>query len=120
MHYQASPHEEIKVVRCTSGAIYDVVIDLRLKSPTFKQWISVELTAENCRMLYIPKEFAHGFQTLEDNTEVFYQISEFYYPECARGIKWNDSTFGIDWPLEISIISEKDLSYPLFKSDRKY
>lgn len=111
MHYQIAPHAEAKVVRCTRGAIYDVIIDLRPDSPTFKQWLAVELTADNRRMLYIPEEFAHGFQTLEDDTEVFYQMSEFYHPECARGVRWDDEAFGIEWQGEISIISENDRSY---------
>jgi len=114
MHYQIAPHEEAKLVRCTRGSIYDVIIDLRHHSATFKQWLAVELTATNFRMLYIPKGFAHGFQTLEDNTEVFYQMSEFYYPEYARGIRWDDRAFGIKWPLMKPIMSEKDKSYPLF------
>lgn len=112
MHYQIAPHEEAKLVRCTMGAIYDVIIDLRPNSPTFKQWIAVELTAQNHQMLYIPEKFAHGFQTLVDNTEVFYQMSEFYHPECARGVRWDDPAFGIQWPLdEVLILSEQDRNY---------
>ena len=111
MHYQADPHAEAKVVRCTMGAIYDVIVDLRLDSPTFKQWIAVELTKENRRMFYIPKGFAHGFQTLEDNAEVFYQMSEFYHPECARGIRWDDPAFNIEWPAGERIVSSRDQSY---------
>lgn len=114
MHYQVEPFEEAKVVRCTRGALYDVIIDLRPDSATFKQWLGVELTAENRRMLYIPEGIAHGFLTLEPQTEVFYQMSEFYYPESARGVRWNDPTFGIHWPQEILIISEKDRQYPNF------
>jgi dTDP-4-dehydrorhamnose 3,5-epimerase len=114
MHYQIEPHAETKIVRCTQGTIYDVIIDLRQDSPTFTQWLGVELSAENRRMLYIPEGFAHGFQTLEDNTEIFYQISEFYAPECARGIRWNDPTFAIEWPDGEPIISERDRSYPDF------
>lgn len=112
MHYQIAPYQEAKLVRCTRGAIYDVIIDLRPESPTFKQWIAVELTAENRRMLYVPEGFAHGFQTLEDNTEVFYQMSEFYHPECARGVRWDDPAFGIEWPIITPILSERDRSYP--------
>ncbi len=112
MHYQVAPHEEVKLVRCTKGAIYDVMIDLRPQSSTFKQWIAVELTAENHKMLYIPEGFAHGFQSLADNTEVFYQMSAFYHPECARGIRWDDPAFKIEWPQNERIISEKDLQYP--------
>lgn len=114
MHYQAAFYAEAKVVRCTMGAIYDVIIDLRSDSPTFKQWISVELTAENRRALYVPEDFAHGFQSLVDNTEVFYQMSEFYHPECARGVRWNDPVFGIDWPTESHIISRQDREYTDF------
>ena len=111
MHYQSAPYAEAKVVRCTMGAMYDVIIDLRPEAPTFKQWISVELTAENRRALYVPEDFAHGFQTLMDNTEVFYQMSEFFHPECARGVRWDDPAFGIRWIYEIPVISDKDGSY---------
>lgn len=114
MHYQAAPHEEAKLVRCTSGAIYDVIVDLRPDSPTFKKWLSFELTAENRRMVYIPEGVAHGFITLQDNTEVFYQMSEFYAPEHARGVRWNDPVFGIQWPIEVRIISERDRVYADF------
>jgi dTDP-4-dehydrorhamnose 3,5-epimerase len=114
MHYQIAPHQEAKLVRCTSGSIYDVIIDLRQDSPTFSQWLAVELTARTHRMLYVPENFAHGFQTLEDSTEVFYQISEFYAPEYARGIRWNDPAFRIHWPLEERIISARDGAYPDF------
>jgi dTDP-4-dehydrorhamnose 3,5-epimerase len=117
MHYQTAPFEEAKVVRCTSGAIYDVIIDLRPWSPTYKQWLAVELSADNRKMLYIPEGFAHGFQTVADNTEVFYQMSEFYHPECARGIRWDDPVFGIRWPeTEERIISPKDQNYPGYLS----
>jgi len=116
MHYQIAPYEEAKLVRCTRGALYDVAIDLRPESPTFKQWIAVELTAENRRMLYVPEGFAHGFQTLEDNTEVFYQMSEFYHPECTRGGRWDDPAFGIEWPpVEQRLISPRDQEYPNFE-----
>ncbi len=114
MHYQAAPYEEAKLVRCTMGAIYNVIIDLRAGSPTFKQWLAVELTAENRRLLYVPEGFVHGFQTLEDNTEVFYQMSEFYHPECARGMKWDDPAFGIEWPIPNLILSDRDRSFPTF------
>jgi dTDP-4-dehydrorhamnose 3,5-epimerase len=115
MHYQVAPHEEAKLVRCTKGGIYDVIIDLRPDSSTFKRWIAVELTADNYKMLYIPEGFGHGFQTLEDNTEVFYQMSAFYHPECARGIRWDDLAFKIEWPKNYRIIfSEKDLQYLSF------
>jgi dTDP-4-dehydrorhamnose 3,5-epimerase len=98
MHYQLAPHAEAKLVRCTMGAMYDVALDLRRDSATFKEWVAVELTAENRRMLYIPEGVAHGFQTLTDNTEVLYQMSEFYDPQSARGVLWNDPVFGIEWP----------------------
>ncbi len=114
MHYQTVPNEEVKLVRCTSGAIYDVIIDLRHDSETFKQWISVELTSENRKMIYIPEGFAHGFLTLEDNTEVFYQMSVYYSPESARGVRWNDSAFSIRWPIDVKVISDKDNKYPDF------
>lgn len=114
MHYQEVPREEARLVRCTMGAIYDVIVDLRPNSQTFKQWFSVELTVKNRKMFYIPEGFAHGFLTLEHNTEVFYQMSEFYAPECARGVRWNDPAFGVSWPLDIAVISEKDIQYPDF------
>jgi len=117
MHYQAAPCAEEKLVRCTMGAIYDVIIDIRPESPTFKQYLSIVLTAQNRRMLYVPKGFAHGFQTLEDNTEVFYQMSEFYAPEYTRGIRWNDATFGIQWPDDKRIVLERDQTYPDFSMD---
>lgn len=112
MHYQAAPHQETKLVRCTSGALYDVIIDLRKDSSTYRQWIGVELTADNYRMLYVPRDFAHGFMTLKDNTEVTYEVSEFYTPAAERGIRWNDPLFGITWPEEIREISDKDANWP--------
>lgn len=115
MHYQAPPHEEVKIVRCTMGAIYDVIIDLRPGSPTRRKRAALELTAENHIMLYVPKGFAHGFQTLEDNTEVFYQMSEYYHPESARGVRWDDPVFGIRWPQANPILSDRDRSHPLCK-----
>lgn len=114
MHYQVAPHEEAKLVRCTMGAIYDVIINLRPDLPTFKQWVAVELTANNRRMLYVPEGFAHGFQTLVDHTEVSYQMTEFYHPESARGVRWDDPAFAIEWPLADPILSEKDRTYPDF------
>lgn len=114
MHFQSEPHTEAKVVRCTMGAIYDVLVDLRPGSATFTQWAAFELNAKNRKMLYIPKGIAHGFQTLIDNTEVLYLISEFYYPESACGVRWDDPAFKIAWPLQVSAISEKDLSFPLW------
>lgn len=114
MHYQAAPHAEAKVVRCTRGSIYDVVVDLRTDSPTFKDWIALVLTAEKRNMAYVPEGCAHGFLTLEDNTEVFYQMSEFYYPETARGFRWDDPAFRILWPGKVQVISERDQSFPNF------
>jgi dTDP-4-dehydrorhamnose 3,5-epimerase len=112
MHYQAAPHEETKLVRCTMGRIYDVIVDIRPDSSTYLQWVGVELSAENRRMLYIPEVFAHGFQTLDDDSEVFYHMSEFYHPECAHGIRWDDPAVGIKWPaVDNRIISSKDQSY---------
>ena len=99
-------------MRCTSGAIYDVVIDLRPDSPTFRRWTGVELTETNYKMLYVPEKFAHGFQTLEDNTEVTYQVSQFYTPGSESGIRWDDPAFGIKWPLEARVMSDKDKSWP--------
>ncbi|MEM2614440.1 MAG: dTDP-4-dehydrorhamnose 3,5-epimerase [Nitrososphaerota archaeon] len=130
MHFQAPPYEEAKLVRCIKGAIYDVIIDLRRESPTFKKWIAVLLRSYESSlnmadlplclkppagsMLYIPKGFAHGFQTLEDDTEIFYFMSEFYHPEYASGVRWNDPAFGIKWPISEIIISDKDKSYTNF------
>jgi len=114
MHYQAVPYEEVKLIRCTMGAIYDVIIDLRSESPTFKQHIAVVLTARNRKMVYVPEGFAHGFLTLRDNTEVFYQMSEFYVAECARGVRWNDPVFGIQWPTDVRVISDRDRNHPDF------
>jgi dTDP-4-dehydrorhamnose 3,5-epimerase len=116
MHYQAAPFAEAKLVRCTSGSIYDVIIDLRPASATFKQYLAVELSAENRRMLYIPEDFAHGFQTLQDDTEIFYQMAQRYSPEHARGVRWNDPAFGIEWPEGERIIIERDRNYPDFVS----
>jgi len=118
MHYQIKPYEEAKLVRCTMGAIFDVIIDIRLESDTFLQWFSVELNAENRNMLYIPKGFAHGFQTIVDNSEVFYQMSEFYAPDYARGIRWNDPLFRINWPENITSISTKDKNYKDFEPNK--
>ena len=114
MHFQTAPYEEAKLVRCTGGAIYDAIIDLRRESPTFKQYFAVMLSAENGKMLYVPEGFAHGFQTLEDNTEIFYQMSQFYAPGHAAGVRWNDPAFGIRWPEGKRIILDRDQSYPDF------
>lgn len=112
MHYQAAPHQEVKLVRCTMGAIYDVIVDLRPQSPTYTQHLGVVLSAENRTMLYVPEGFAHGFQTLEENSEVYYQMSEFYAPDSARGVRWNDPAFGIAWPADERTIIARDQSYP--------
>lgn len=115
MHYQIKPYEETKLVRCTRGSMYDVIVDMRQDSASFGQHIGVVLSADNRRMLYVPKGFAHGFLTLEDNTEVFYQMSEFYAPESAKGFRWNDPFFKIDWPADWQIISERDRHLPDFR-----
>jgi dTDP-4-dehydrorhamnose 3,5-epimerase len=114
MHYQIAPFEEAKLVRCTRGALCDVLVDLRPDSPTFKRHVSEILTAENRRMLFVPDGFAHGFLTLEDATEVFYQMSAYHAPERGRGFRWNDPAFGIPWPAEVEVISERDMAYPDF------
>jgi dTDP-4-dehydrorhamnose 3,5-epimerase len=114
MHYQRAPYAETKLVRCVQGAIYDVIIDLRPESATYKRWIGVELTAQNRRALYIPEGFAHGFQTLTDNSDVTYQVSEFYTPGAEGGIRYTDPAFEIKWPLEVTVISEKDKQWPDF------
>ena len=113
MHFQNKPHQEAKLVRCTQGAIYDVAIDLRSDSPTRYQWVGAELTSDNHRMLYIPEGFAHGYQTLADSTEIFYQMSEFYHPESTGGVRWNDPAFDLTWPLAVTVIAERDATYPL-------
>jgi dTDP-4-dehydrorhamnose 3,5-epimerase len=111
MHWQAAPHEEAKVIRCTSGAVWDVVIDIRPGSPTFMRHIAVELSATAGTMLYVPEGLAHGFLTLQDNTDVFYMMSESYAPESARGARWNDPAFGIEWPAPVAVISERDAQH---------
>jgi len=108
MHYQVPPFEEAKIVSCTQGSIYDVIVDLRRGSQTYRQWYAEKLCADSYRALYIPKGCAHGFQTLEDNCIVYYQMGEYYHPECARGMQWNDPSIGIVWPVPAMIISEKD------------
>jgi dTDP-4-dehydrorhamnose 3,5-epimerase len=112
MHYQAPPYAEAKVVRCTAGAIYDVILDLRDQSPTFKQWYATTLSADSHHMVYIPEGCAHGFLTLADNTELFYQMSEVYHPESSCGVRWNDPAFQIVWPDKVAVISERDNTYP--------
>lgn len=115
MHYQIVPHQESKVIKCVNGAIYDVIIDLRPDSPTFKKWFGVELSAENHKMLFVPEGFAHGFLTLKDNTEVIYQVSAFYNFESERVIRYNDPSFNIKWPIEVTVLSEKDKTNPDYK-----
>jgi dTDP-4-dehydrorhamnose 3,5-epimerase len=114
MHYQAAPLAEAKLVRCTAGALYDVIIDLRPDSRTYKQHVGEVLSAANYKMMYVPEGFAHGFQTLEDNTEIFYQMSEFYSPEQARGVRYNDPAFGIKWMIGNPVIVDRDRNYPDF------
>ena len=114
MHYQRSPYEEIKLVRVTQGRIYDVILDLRCDSPSYLRWYAVELSADSHRTLYIPKGVAHGFQALEDRSEVFYQMASAYVPDHSCGVRWNDPVFAIDWPLADPILSERDASHPLF------
>lgn len=113
MHFQRHPHAEVKLVRCTRGALYDVIVDLRPESPTHTRWIGVELNAENRRMLYVPEGFAHGYQALVPDTEAFYQVSEYYTPEAEGGVRWDDPAFGIIWPdAEQRIVSTKDQAWP--------
>jgi len=114
MHWQAAPFAEAKLVRCTQGSICDVALDLRTGSPTFKDWTAVTLSALNRRMLYIPEGCAHGFLTLQNDTEVFYQISELYNPQSGRGVRWNDPAFGIQLPESVTVISKRDSSYTDF------
>jgi dTDP-4-dehydrorhamnose 3,5-epimerase len=113
MHYQAAPGEEHKLVRCTAGAVFDVVVDIRASSPTYRRWFAAELTADNRRSLLIPPGFAHGFVSLSDHTEVYYMISEAHSPELSRGFRWNDPAFAIEWPMVPAVISARDASYPL-------
>ena len=113
MHFQVAPYQEAKLVRCVTGSIFDVIIDLREGSPTFHKWVAVELSARNRLMLYVPEGLSHGYQTLQDNSEVAYQISESYHPEAARGVRWDDPAFGIDWPVPVTVISERDRNHPL-------
>ena len=114
MHYQQQAHAEVKLVRCTRGAVYDVIVDLRVDSPSYLKWTGVELTEENHRMLYVPEGFAHGYVTLQDDSELFYQVSQFYAPGAEGGVRWDDPAVGIDWPETGELlISEKDRSWPL-------
>lgn len=118
MHYQYHPYQETKFVRCTRGAIYDVIIDLRKDSPTYKQWLGVELNADNRTALFVPKDFAHGFITLQDETDVFYLVSQSYQPGSEGGIRWNDPQFSIQWPLQPTCLSAKDADWPDYKEQQ--
>jgi len=115
IHYQEAPYREAKLVRCTQGSIYDVVVDLRRESPTFKSWIALTLSAQNRHMIYVPEGCGHGFLTLEDETEVFYQISEAFKAEASRGVRWDDPAFQVNWPAGVTVISERDRTYPDFQ-----
>jgi len=115
LHYQVAPDAESKLIRCVRGAIYDIIVDLRPDSPTYKQWLGVELTAENRKALYVPEGFGHAYLSLVDDTEVFYQVSAFYAPQSERGARWNDPAFGITLPLEVQVITEKDQNWPDFE-----
>ena len=116
MHYQISPYEEVKLIRCVRGEIFDVMIDMRAQSSTFKQWWAIRLKDDDYQMVYVPQGFAHGYQALTDQAEVFYQVSQYYTPEAERGVRWNDPAFGVEWPMKESVIvSEKDQNWPLFR-----
>ncbi|MDP2647999.1 MAG: dTDP-4-dehydrorhamnose 3,5-epimerase [Candidatus Yanofskybacteria bacterium] len=116
LHYQTPPYAEAKLIRCTKGALYDVALDLRPDSPTYKQWFGVELTEDNQKQLYIPEGLAHGFITLKEDTEAFYMVSECYHPEAEKGVRHDDPAFKIKWPIPIEVISDKDKSWPSFQS----
>ena len=119
MHYQNHPYEEVKIVRCTKGEVFDVIIDLDPKSPTYKHWFGIHLNEDNRKMLYVPKNFAHGYQTLCNDAEVFYQVSQFYKPGSEGGLRWDDPAFGIQWPISEKVtISEKDKNWPIFRSEQ--
>jgi dTDP-4-dehydrorhamnose 3,5-epimerase len=120
MHYQIAPHKEAKLVQCMKGSIYDVIVDLRPASHTYCRYFGVVLSAENHRMLFIPETFAHGFLTLQDESVVYYHMSKFYAPGSARGFRWDDSSFGIEWPEPVSTMSEKDMNWPIFEPDRRF
>ena len=114
LHYQIAPHQEVKIVRCSRGAMFDVIVDLRSDSPTFKQWFGLELTQDNATMLYVPEGCATGYQTLVDDTEMYYNATEFYHPESATGVRYDDPAFGIEWPGEITVMSDNDVNWPDF------
>jgi dTDP-4-dehydrorhamnose 3,5-epimerase len=117
LHFQRAPRAEVKLVRCTAGALYDVIVDLRPDSPTFQRHFAVELNARSHRLLYVPEGCAHGFQTLEDATEVFYQMSAVFDADTSAGVRWNDPAFAIVWPLSVSVIAERDRTFPDFRAD---
>jgi len=114
MHFQAAPYQEVKMIRCTRGAIFDVIIDLRKNSPTYKRWVSIELTEDNYKMLYIPEDFAHGYLTLKDKSEVIYFVTQFYQPNSEAGVRYNDPAFGIQWPAKVDprMMTDKDKNWP--------
>ncbi len=116
LHWQRQPYAECKLLRCTEGSVYDVIVDLRPDSDTFRSWVGVELTEQNHRMLLVPENFAHGFQTLEDNSEIYYQVTQFYMPDSECGARYDDPAFAIDWPLDVTAISEKDAGWTPFGS----
>ena len=118
MHFQHQPYAEVKLVRCTKGAVFDVIIDLRQDSPTYKEWLGVELAEENHRMLYVPEGFAHGYLTLRDNSELFYQVTQVYSPDAEGGVRWDDPAFGVQWPATANLlISDKDQNWPLHEEN---
>ena len=117
LHFQIPPYEEIKLIRCTKGKIFDVVIDLRPFSRTYTEWVSIELSDQNRKMIYVPEKFAHGFQTLEDNTEVYYQMSEYYKPESARGVRWDDPLFSIKWPIAVATMLKRDAEFSNYSKE---
>jgi dTDP-4-dehydrorhamnose 3,5-epimerase len=116
LHYQKPPHQETKIVRCTRGSVFDVIVDLRPDSATFKQWLGVTMTMDDYRVLYVPKDFAQGFQSLEDHSEIMYLVSEVYTPAAEAGVRYNDSSIGIEWPLQVSMITDKDANLPDFSA----
>lgn len=116
MHYQVAPASEPKFIRCVRGAIYDVIIDMRPDSPTYREYVGVELTADNRRAIYVPDHFAHGHQALTDDVEIFYLVGEFYTPGCERGVRHDDPAIGIEWPLPVTVLSEKDANWPLLQT----
>ena len=120
MHYQAAPYPEAKLVRCIRGKLFDVIVDLRPDSASFRKWHGVELAEGGLEMMYVPEGLAHGFQTLEDNTELLYLMSEFYHPECSRGVRWDDPAIGIEWPIPQPIVSDKDRSYDYVSKQQKW